>query len=105
MTNPDHADRQQRVEALFQRATTRPDAEREAFVRAEVVDDAIAQEVLARLAADRQDSTRQPTRIGPYRILDTLGEGGMGVVYLAEQQQPVKRRVALKLIKLGMDSK
>ncbi|HZN40414.1 MAG TPA: protein kinase [Planctomycetota bacterium] len=46
-----------------------------------------------------------PTQIGPYKILDTLGEGGMGTVYLAEQKTPVRRRVALKLIKLGMDSK
>jgi len=46
----------------------------------------------------------RPTQIGPYRILDVLGEGGMGTVFLAEQSTP-KRRVALKLIKLGMDSK
>jgi serine/threonine protein kinase len=46
-----------------------------------------------------------PDRIGPYKILDTLGSGGMGVVYLAEQKEPVRRRVAIKLIKLGMDSK
>ncbi|HEU4418552.1 MAG TPA: bifunctional serine/threonine-protein kinase/formylglycine-generating enzyme family protein [Planctomycetota bacterium] len=49
--------------------------------------------------------TPTPTHIGPYHILDTLGEGGMGIVYLAEQTAPVKRKVALKLIKLGMDSK
>jgi len=44
------------------------------------------------------------SRIGPYKLLQKLGEGGMGVVYMAEQQQPVKRRVALKIIKAGLDS-
>ncbi len=44
------------------------------------------------------------TRIGPYKLLQQLGEGGMGVVYMAEQEQPVRRRVALKIIKAGMDS-
>ena len=46
-----------------------------------------------------------PERIGRYRILETLGVGGFGVVYHAEQTQPVKRRVALKVIKPGMDSR
>ncbi len=45
-----------------------------------------------------------PAEIGPYRLLKPLGEGGMGVVYLAEQTEPIRRRVALKLIKLGMDT-
>jgi serine/threonine protein kinase len=44
-------------------------------------------------------------RIGPYKLLRVLGEGGFAVVYLAEQERPVKRRVALKIIKPGMDSK
>jgi non-specific serine/threonine protein kinase/serine/threonine-protein kinase len=44
------------------------------------------------------------TRIGPYKLLQKLGEGGMGTVYTAEQEHPVKRRVALKVIKPGMDS-
>ena len=44
-------------------------------------------------------------RIGPYRILRILGEGGMGSVLLAEQTEPVQRRVALKVIKLGMDTR
>jgi serine/threonine protein kinase/lipopolysaccharide biosynthesis regulator YciM len=44
------------------------------------------------------------TWIGPYKLLQKLGEGGMGTVYLGEQQEPVKRQVALKIIKAGMDS-
>lgn len=43
--------------------------------------------------------------VGPYKLLQTLGEGGMGTVYMAEQEHPVRRRVALKLIKPGMDSR
>ncbi|UCE49972.1 MAG: tetratricopeptide repeat protein [Phycisphaerales bacterium] len=45
------------------------------------------------------------TLIGRYKLLRVLGEGGMGIVYLAQQQEPVKREVALKVIKPGMDSK
>jgi serine/threonine protein kinase/tetratricopeptide (TPR) repeat protein len=44
-------------------------------------------------------------QIGPYKVLELLGEGGYGSVYLAEQKEPVKRRVALKVIKLGMDTR
>jgi serine/threonine protein kinase/tetratricopeptide (TPR) repeat protein len=44
-------------------------------------------------------------RIGRYKLLEKIGEGGCGVVYLAEQEEPVRRRVALKIIKLGMDSR
>ena len=44
-------------------------------------------------------------RIGRYRLLQKVGEGGFGVVYLAEQEEPVQRRVALKIIKLGMDTR
>ena len=44
-------------------------------------------------------------RIGRYRILQQIGEGGCGVVYMAEQEEPVRRRVALKVIKLGMDTR
>src|SRR5689334_13503348 len=43
--------------------------------------------------------------IGPYKLLEQIGEGGMGTVYMAEQQRPVRRRVALKIIKPGMDTK
>jgi WD40 repeat protein/serine/threonine protein kinase len=45
------------------------------------------------------------TRIGPYKLLQQIGEGGMGTVFMAEQSQPVQRKVALKLIKAGMDSR
>ncbi len=44
-------------------------------------------------------------QIGRYKLLSVLGEGGMGIVYLAEQKQPIRRQVALKVIKPGMDSK
>ena len=50
--------------------------------------------------------TEQPgATIGPYKLLQQIGEGGMGVVYMANQTEPVRRQVALKIIKLGMDSK
>jgi hypothetical protein len=50
--------------------------------------------------------TEQPgTIIGRYKLLQKIGEGGMGVVYMAEQREPVVRKVALKIIKLGMDTR
>ena len=45
------------------------------------------------------------SQIGPYKLLQKIGEGGCGAVYMAEQEKPVRRRVALKIIKLGMDTK
>jgi serine/threonine protein kinase len=48
---------------------------------------------------------RAGTVIGPYKLLEQIGEGGFGVVYLAEQAHPVRRKVALKIIKPGMDTK
>ena len=47
---------------------------------------------------------RPGTRIGPYRLIEKLGEGGMGVVYRAEQKEPVRRTVAIKLIRSGLDT-
>jgi serine/threonine protein kinase len=55
---------------------------------------------------DEQAVTEQPgTVIGPYKLKEQIGEGGMGLVFVAEQQEPVRRKVALKIIKPGMDSK
>jgi len=50
-------------------------------------------------------SERPGDRIGRYKLLQKLGEGGMGAVWMAEQEEPVRRKVALKVIKLGMDTK
>src|SRR5438094_738657 len=54
-----------------------------------------------RTSAHRPGSEGPGTMIGPYRLLEQLGEGGMGAVWMAEQQEPVRRKVALKLIKPG----
>src|SRR5690349_5602068 len=63
-------------------------------------------------ASDSQIATEIPgsqpdrhERVGSYRLLRQLGEGGCGIVYLAEQEEPVRRRVALKVIKPGMDTR
>ena len=62
---------------------------------------------------DDSDATRSvdagtfdvPVVLGAYRLLQRIGEGGMGEVWLAEQQHPLRRQVALKLIRPGMDSR
>ena len=51
-----------------------------------------------------EGDTTLDARIGPYHLIDRLGAGGCGVVYLAEQREPVKRKVALKIVRLGMDT-
>jgi serine/threonine protein kinase/WD40 repeat protein len=71
-----------------------------------------ASSFLERPAGDLLATVDQPpiaekpgTIIGPYKLLQQIGEGGMGAVYMAEQTEPVRRRVALKIIKPGMDSR
>ncbi len=72
----------------------------------EVQDDPSMEEPLSGTdVGNSSTSLSDPDRIGSYRILERIGEGGMGVVYLAEQERPIRRRVALKIIKLGMDTK
>jgi len=64
-----------------------------------------AEQVLSAAEAALESEIPETKRIGPYKLLQKLGEGGYGVVYMAEQEQPIRRRVALKIIKLGMDTK
>ena len=111
---------------IFEAAIELPLDERAAYVqKACAGDDALRQRVEALLRADASAGTFMnspavsPTRetvvvkpsekagdkIGRYKLLQQIGEGGCGVVYMAEQEEPVRRRVALKVIKLGMDTK
>jgi serine/threonine protein kinase/tetratricopeptide (TPR) repeat protein len=109
--------RWERIKQLFQEAVEADD--RETFLEVACRNDPETRaEVEALLAADAEvepsrgapavpvEVDEQPgTLIGPYKILQRLGEGGFGVVYMAEQTEPVRRRVALKVIKLGMDTR
>ena len=72
----------------------------------------LSSEAIGALSANGNDTAPKTaideqcgTRVGPYKLLQQIGEGGCGVVYMAEQEEPVRRRVALKIIKLGMDTK
>src|SRR6266568_3466999 len=54
---------------------------------------------------DESIAERPGTVIGPYKLLEQIGEGGFGVVFMAEQIEPVRRKVALKIVKPGMDTR
>ena len=83
-----------REQEVFFAALERPDpAERTAFLEAE-----------CRNEPEVRRWVEAGERIGVYKLLSPLGEGGFGVVWLAEQELPVRRRVALKIIRLGMNS-
>jgi serine/threonine protein kinase len=123
-----------REAALFAAALERPPSERAAFLDGACHGDApLRQRLEALLSAnDATDALPEPEerkpggaplrtiklnltdelpdesigqKIGRYKILERVGEGGCGVVYVAEQTEPVRRRVALKVIKLGMDTR
>ncbi len=114
-------DRWKRTWDLFHQALQRPPSDRAAFLAAACGDDAgLRQEVEELLSSHREGERdsfevaptladlpdlKEGDRIGPYSIVSVLGEGGMGIVYEALQHEPVRRPVALKLIRLGMDTR
>src|SRR5690349_16930660 len=80
----------------------------EALLRANIGASGFLEQPAARPAAALAEQPLREgtgTLIGPYKLLQQIGEGGMGTVFMAEQAQPVQRKVALKVIKAGMDSK
>lgn len=108
-------DQRRRLEQFFDRAADLPAGERAAFVERACGSDIALRDELSRLLEGltgddvleqlRHDApSRAGTTIGPYRLLERVGLGGMGEVYAAEQSLPVVRRVALKLIRHGMHS-
>ena len=122
---PNQISRVDRAAAILDRALELNSTEREAYIEGACGDDVkLRKEVEAMLRAHEEagDFLAAPTNesaatipsfpnekpgaiIDRYKILQLIGEGGFGAVYMAEQQKPVKRRVALKIIKLGMDTK
>jgi serine/threonine protein kinase/tetratricopeptide (TPR) repeat protein len=98
-----------KVEEIFHKAIDIDRSERSAFLDAACGDDPVVRAEVERLL-DRDERDDRPDLtagdlVGPYRIGSILGEGGMGVVYEAEQEEPVRRMVALKLIRAGMDTR
>lgn len=102
-------------EDLFAAALALPSTERDAYLkRACSADSDLLNRLMSLVAAfggatsfvtGGAPSVSGTDRIGPYRLLRELGEGGCGIAYLAEQATPVKRQVAVKIIKPGMDTK
>jgi serine/threonine-protein kinase len=113
------------AEEIFHEALARPQAERAAFLAAACTgDEPLQRRVEALLKAhespasflaerppmtsatlDEPITERPGSAIGAYKLLEQIGEGGFGVVFMAEQQQPIRRKVALKVIKPGMDTR
>ncbi|MBK8979069.1 MAG: tetratricopeptide repeat protein [Planctomycetes bacterium] len=107
--------RKDQVRSIFARARELPPADRPAFLRTECGSDDVLREELASLL-DLHEEARQllpepapaaerpGDRIGRYKLLQQIGEGGFGTVWMAEQEEPVLRKVALKVLKAGMDT-
>src|SRR5215208_7020829 len=113
-------------EELFHQVLQKPPAERPAYLdEACRGDDALRRRVEVLLGAhdspgsflaappagglgatvDQSPAEGPGTVIGPYKLLEAIGEGGFGIVYLADQERPVRRKVALKVLKAGMDTR
>ncbi|HMH97888.1 MAG TPA: protein kinase, partial [Bradyrhizobium sp.] len=93
----------QRQLEIFSAALERPTgSERDSFLDQACAGDASLRQQIDALFAGHE---KAGDKIGRYKLLQQIGEGGCGVVYMAEQEEPVRRRVALKVIKLGMDTK
>jgi serine/threonine protein kinase/tetratricopeptide (TPR) repeat protein len=89
------------------RGSLRPDNRRRGRISGDIKESAGGLEDTLGLGASTLGTPpeTEARRIGPYRLLQLVGEGGMGEVWLAEQLEPVRRKVAIKLIKAGMDSR
>ena len=106
------------LERVFQLVTDAPESRRESLLAELCPDPEVQGLVRGLLKADSSDGIvidkelfappiemKLGEQIGPYKLLQKIGEGGMGVVYMAEQSVPVRRKVALKIIKPGADSR
>src|SRR5438128_567891 len=127
MSEPNPSSRRSEKEVFFEAIEKPTPAERAAYLEAACGNDPVLRQRVEDLLAKHfeQDSfMKQPAvegaatvmgsvpvserlgdKIGRYKLLQQIGEGGCGVVYMAEQEEPVRRRVALKVIKLGMDTR
>ncbi len=112
-----------RIREVYAEAASLPEARRADYLNKECAgDDALRAEVesLLAAAASRPDFMAEPTgggpegrslveapgtQVGAYRLLEDIGQGGFGSVFMAQQESPIRRRVALKIIKLGMDTR
>ena len=113
-------------EEIFQKASSMPAVDRESYLAAACGDDTALRTRIERLLSSHDvtmfmkelpPATELETElmlgspesgggmIGPYKLREQIGEGGFGTVWVADQEKPVRRRVAVKIIKLGMDTK